>query len=498
MSSHTDKELTMKKYGDLIPEHQCKREIECVKGTNYNRFSLIKKLPLLRSIFDSSIAMSGIFNKGSDSDVTSKSELIDGLTVNTKIGTFGEDTVISTSMSKERSPRLIIIGVLDGHGDNMLVSKEAGKRYLGKFRLNYSKIVKEALTDHTLLKKTLALISSEVDTEIIPTVIVSGGCTMSITGIIESHTDRVVFNMNLGDSSTYMRTNDVVQQINTDHSADNIEAYSAHYFAEKSIGNTPSPIVYGRFNIEGPLGVTYPNWNKQYIPYVMFEETSDGSLRVEKNAEKWMRKRFTDYIGGIQSVRKYVGTNESGKTEALPGYGHVNWGSTIMGDMQCIKSHGDMVSTRTHKISHIPDINIYCPPPHEDVTIVAGSDGLWDIMWTMEVFDIISGNDSISSCMEKIIDTIKSKCQIEEFQKMGYTYSELDGGKIKAMWDDVSIVVYQSPGDLFCKNLYDHGIPIHSIEELQLNNKDVIGKPDIYRSVSAGTTPRKRSRFSDI
>ena len=474
----------------LIPEYQCMREMDHVKSTNYKTGTLLKPLPSAPSVFRSTSIFDGIFNKGNPptTNVTS------GLTDNSSIGMYGEDTVIKLSMHQKSLPRLVVVGVLDGHGGNLLASCTAGELYITKFKERYQQLVEVALADHSALKTILIELASEIESELAQIVATCGGCTMSITGIVESHVNRIVFNMNLGDSSTYMRTDSVVQQINTDHSADNIDAYSAHYFENKKAGYTPSPIVYGRFNVNGKLNVPYPDWTGQYKPFVMFIESDNKTLTVNPKAEAWMKKVYKDYVGGMQSIRKYVGTREPGKLEVLPGYGHVNWGSTIMGDSQCLKSHGDLETTQKYKTSHIPDINIYCPQPHEDVTIVTGSDGLWDLMWTMEVFDIVKCNEFPHKNAQAIIDAIKTKCSISKLQSEGYSYKTLSDGKtLKAGWDDVSFAIYHSPGDLLCKNLHDRGVSIHDIGEACLDgNCRAKNSPKIYRSASAGTNSKKK------
>jgi len=482
---------------EFIPEYQCMREMTHVKGTNHKNGILTEVLPKAPSVFRSTTTFDGIFNKGDLPTTTTISKSQNGLTENSSIGIFGEDTVIKLSIHQKSLPKLIIVGVLDGHGGNLFASKKAGELYVDKFKKKYLTLVEFALTNHSDLRTLLTEIASEVEIELIPTVIEMGGCTMTITGIVESHVNRIVFNMNLGDSSTYMRVNDEIQQINTDHSADNIDAYTVHYFENKTAGHFPSSVVYGRFNVRGKYSIPLSNKIGKYEPFVMFDESDNKTLVINSESEAWINKVYVDYVGGIQSVRKYIGVNKSGKKKVLLGYGHVNWGSTIMGDIQCLKSHGDLETSRNYNTSHIPDINIYCPKPHEDVTIITGSDGLWDLMWTMEIFEIVHGNETPSVNIKSIMNAIKNKCTIDELNNEGYSCAlESDGKTLKSKWDDVSFAIYHSPGDLLCKNLHDRGILIHDIGEACLDeNYPTKELSNVCRSVSASTITRKKFKY---
>jgi serine/threonine protein phosphatase PrpC len=342
--------------------------------------------------------------------------------------------------TKEGCPTLFVIGVFDGHGNNANASSSVAYAYNEQFNTYYDEITQLPFTDRDEFETVLHKICETVEESIKRAVVLSGGSTATIVGVIENGKKRIVFNMNMGDSHAYMRRDGVIQQVSVDHSVDNKEAYAKYCEINLKRGIDPTPAVYNRINCD-KLGSSLNgivNHEGKIEPVPIFDVAEDGiSLNIKAR----------DYItrctepGGSQSIRQYVGL-KNGVTRVLPGYEHVNHGSTLLGDLQFVRGHGDLKQTSIYGFLHIPDINIYSVDPEETLEIVCGSDGLWDLFWTCEVMDVLDSDAAVS--VHNIKRLVIERSQDGKFAKKGYRTLAV-GLHTKAQWDDVSFATFVSP-----------------------------------------------------
>lgn len=392
------------------------------------------------SCFKSSIAAGGLSSKDTPYSM-SKCDVIDGCTRAYAINVYGEDTTMHVKYSKEGSPTLFVMGVFDGHGNNAHVSRAVACAYNDYFAEHYDNITMLPFTDHGSFKSLLHKMCATVEDAISPDVTRGGGSTATIVGVVENGAKRIVFNMNMGDSHAYMRRNTVTQQISVDHSVDNKDAYTEYCAINLERGIKPAPAVYNRINCDklGSAINGVRNHEGKIEPIPIFDVTEDGKVSFNIKARDYITK-YTE-PGGVQSIRQYVGI-VNGVTTVLPGYEHINHGSTLMGDLQFVRGHGDLKQTQDHGFLHIHDINIYSVEPEDTVDIVCGSDGLWDLFWTCEIMDVI--DDTAELSVRNIKKLIVERSQVGKFAKKGYRTLVI-GLHIKAQWDDVSFVSFVSP-----------------------------------------------------
>lgn len=418
---------------------ECTSEM-MIKDHRYGRFKLTDCTTTFEpSCFNSSVAADGLYNKGIPY-MTSKCDVVDGCTRTYSIHVYGEDTAMHIKYLKEGTPTLFIIGIFDGHGNNANVSRSVAYEYNDRFAQHYDDITMLPFTDHGSFKSLLCKICDAVEDAIRPVAELGGGSTATIVGIIENGNKRIVFNMNMGDSCAYMRKNGMIQQISVNHSVDNKEAYEEYCAINLKRGVKPALAVYNRVNCDklGSRLNGVANHEGKCEPIPIFDITDDGMVSINIKARNYITKCTEP--GGIQSIRQYVGL-KNGVITVLPGYEHVNHGSTLMGDLQFTRGHGDLKQESIHGFLHIPDISIYNADPDDTIEIVCGSDGMWDLFWTCEIMNVIG--DTAESSVYNIKKLIVDRSQVGTFAKKGYR-TLVSGSHIKAQWDDVSFVAFIS------------------------------------------------------
>jgi len=421
---------------------ECLKEMS-VKTYQHNQFKLTKPEQTFKpSEFKSNASLDGFHCKGTRPIASGVSRIVNECIHTNTINRYGEDTVMRSKYTKGGMPTLYIIGVLDGHGNNAVVSCVAAHVYDTQFAHRFNEVTTLPFTDHYAFKGVLREISSAVEDAVYQVVERGGGCTATIIGIIENGQKRVVFNMNMGDSDAYMRRDGICQHISIDHSVDNLDAYADYCAINRHRGIEPTLAVYNRINCDvygSSLNGCY-NHEGKVEPIPIFDITDSGCISINTKARNYIRK-FTE-PGGAQSIKRFVGV-KNGVLKALPGYEHTNHGSTLMGDLQFVRGHGNLRQSRLNGFLHVPDITIYSINPEENLEIVCGSDGLWDMFWTHEVMDLI--NDDAVSSTHNIKKAIIDRSRDKKYMDRGY-YTHTYGERIRAMWDDVSFVTFVSPG----------------------------------------------------
>lgn len=455
---------------NITPYRDCAQEMT-VQGHQSNQFTLSSTddpIPHTVSAFASSEAGGGFYRKGTTTHKAFTDDL-DGVVVSGHICQYGEDTTFVMTFSDPDGPTLAVQGIFDGHGNNLLASHTLCRLYTSAIREKYKSIIGYMLSDHYKLRRLLRSISCDAETGIGDTVRITGGSTMTIVFTVESGEDRVVTSMNVGDSSVYMgRIKDGesdwrIQMISVDHGVENIDAYAEYYRYVKSLQEEdmkkveagekikvrrPTPAVYSRLNCRDEFGrVTngFPDHNGEYKPIPIYSEV-DGEVVVCEETRKYMRKALynSNSQGGVQSVRRYIGKDSKGRIVALPGYDHVNHGSTLGGTIQVVKTHGDLKHKVDHHVTCVPDINTYRVDPDEMIAIIIGSDGLWDFRWTHEVFECVPDDPDARTASKSIGVSTGAKASVPIFKTQGYSVTSAGAHGIRSSWDDVSWTVFLS------------------------------------------------------
>lgn len=423
--------------GYEIPE-ECQKEMR-VKPYYYNQLKSVSPNKTFgNSEFNSSVSLGGLFKKGDESYEFGSRKATPTCIHSHTVHKYGEDTVMHSEYKKEGIPTLYVIGVFDGHGNNDYVSHVAASQYDNQFAQHFNEIATFPFTDRDAFETLLRKICENVESAVTPVVNPIGGCTATIIGIIENGKRRIVFNMNMGDSHAYMRRGNMTQSISVDHSVDNQDAYASYCAINLKYGINPSPAVYSRINCDPKYKCL--NHEGKCEPIPIFNVASDGCVSINTKARDYITKYMEP--GGVQSIRKFVGVKD-GVLKTLPGYEHINHGSTLMGGTQFVRCHGDLRRSRINALLHTPDITIYSINPEEHLEIVCGSDGLWDLFWTHEIMDVL-GDNAVSS-VQNIKKAIIDRSNIPKYNKLGYrTCTRREN--IKSEWDDVSYTVFISPG----------------------------------------------------
>lgn len=401
-----------------------------------------------------------------------------------EIHCYGEDTTLSAEYTVEGSTdTLNIVGVFDGHGDNPHYSGRVAQEYSSALLSTAKTIINMAIENHDELRKILTEVTALVERASSETCRAGGGSTVCLVGVVKSGSERVVFNISLGDSSAYMRRGDLIQQINIDHSVDNLEAYRAYVADCKSAGRVPSKAVYSRWNCNPEsTGFLSRDGKLEMINMYKYDDKT-GIVHIDpENAEHVQKTIAIPYrcIGGIQSIRKFLMKMPDGSIRTLPGHEHQNWGSTLQGNCQFLKSHGDLFSKATYGVGETPDITIYIPEPHEDVHIAVGSDGVWDRLWTLDVFEDASTD---AEAWRRSV-TEKLSTPLDGLYSVTKEYDEP-----KASWDDVSFCLLISEGSKLCPKEGEVDLPsIHKVPLRRSTSVDAIlcNSPPTLRRFQSG------------
>merc|ERR1711939_77660 len=311
--------------------------------------------------------------------------------------------------------RQAMVLVLDGHGDcGELFSVHAGEFLSRLIENKWSTIRSHCYSDeHTrdehmrelskdAFRQTDEYLFRELGTS-------SGGTTATVVMIVDG---QFVITANVGDSPALLAFNDGRNYLTLteSHSADSPQEYVRYRARCARDGVTPAKFVYNRFNCQGGHRLPGPNGNFMPIPIFELDECNNA-VPIERNCAY---VASLGYHGGIQTVRKHVVRDGSGKavdTELDKRY--LNWGSTVAGRPQNTRMLGDFEDKAMLHLDAEPSVSVV----HIDRSmgaawLVVASDGVGDAHW----FETMTGqvseraragmNSAQAQCEALIKDTI--------------------------------------------------------------------------------------------
>lgn len=235
-----------------------------------------------------------------------------------------------------------------------------------------------------------------------------GGTTVTVTLIVE---ERFIITANLGDSPAMLILKDGSYVMLTNaHSADDLEEYRKYQEYCQDNKKAPGRAVYPTFKVRG-----------NYIP--IFVQKPDGEWEVSKdNMQLFNRLAGPGKAGGVQTVRKD------------PENGHTNWGSTIEGKVQLLRSLGDFDQKEDGLMigNALPSITVYRAP--EVFSITLASDGVMDTHWFGDVAKHFGDGLRTFQNPKDVMDSFMEQTR-ENGINAGFRVDETR----KPAWDDMSV-----------------------------------------------------------
>ena len=345
----------------------------------------------------------------------------------------GQDVALTMCISKEDGEYLFTVA--DGHGNNGDHHAYVATRLLVRQGLDCLPALRAALSaqDQRLISDLVQQMYEHTQEtmrnhHLFPTLLYSGGTTMSITFVLRCGSRRYLIGTNVGDSPIlWSPTEGVVKELSTDHSCDNLDAVEQYLRHCRHAGLPPKPVVYGRINCPNGTRSNHPafcdtNGVPQPIPVWRYYGT-----QVALNRENYQTLVAMGVPVGKQSVREpptYI--RPDGLRSACTGHEHENWGSTLAGGPQNLKALGDF-HTDGH-LSSVPDVTI------KDITdggqLLMMSDGMSDPFQWEDLMDWFWLNDNVYTFYQHLFQTAE---RLDD-----QYHSRVVNGLRHPTWDDVS------------------------------------------------------------
>lgn len=346
----------------------------------------------------------------------------------------------------------------DGHGSNERNNKVSQKCVLelSKYMTNPDNI--EELRRAIAMRDMPAIthIGNRIFTNMRDTCAgLDSGSTVTIAILFIERGNRYVLSMNVGDSPCIIIDNKTgrVIKLSQDHNWDNPIEYLKHCDFRKAKGIEPDKACYHRFNNGG---ITIIDKDGEEKPFIIYKK---DSADIDEDNRNYVWQKITERysiqpFGGIQSHARYVEQvqDTDGKWydygPALE-HAHENWGSTNVVEkgkksIQMTRSIGD----EDFELDHKPSIILFqLPPDMTDITIMLGSDGVFDTGFFYEFGDIVkqiveqksdsTGHDIATYMIDYVLSLQKSGLTTRITNTV---ISGVPRSVIQPTWDDISVV----------------------------------------------------------
>jgi len=266
----------------------------------------------------------------------------------------------------------------------------------------------------------------------------SGGSTATVAMIVDG---TYIVTANVGDSPAFLCfENGTHRMLTASHSADSAEEYTRYRARCAHAGVTPAEFVFNRFNCPGGHRMAGPNG--EYAPLAIFTlDQNNQAVPIEDNL------RYVDTLGhhgGIQSVRKHVVKDSTGKAIATQReMRHMNWGSTVAGRPQNTRMLGDWVDKAQLYLDAEPSVNMIQIDRSVGTTwLMVASDGVADAHWFEEISTKMVERAQAgvataqAQCEAIVVDTINNARDAKFNFK-----DELPA------WDDLALTLISPPAD---------------------------------------------------
>jgi serine/threonine protein phosphatase PrpC len=255
----------------------------------------------------------------------------------------------------------------------------------------------------------------------------------------------------MGDSPILLvdNTTGAVTKLYTDHNWENIEEYQEYVTHCLAANQKPSQPMYGRWNSPGQPEI--PNQEGDYQPIPIYD-INNGKVSIHETNLTHITELTCDwgYTGGTQTCRQMVTLDNYGtKVAPYPGYGHLNWGSSILATAdsteptdslcRCTRGWGDWAEQMyANTFGSNPSIRLLELPPNQDVSVIIMSDGVGDLWYFHKLGEyiqkLISDNNALTG---KEI----SQMVLLQTIRMANAKPEYTVKNGCPEWDDTSLVV---------------------------------------------------------
>jgi len=386
----------------------------------------------------------------------------------------GQDYTIVTHPDPER--RSTIVLTLDGHGaGGELYAVIAGEYIAEKLENNWSSIVEysskgfEESGGRAFAVKLFADADQHCHEELASQY--SGGTTATVCMIINR---QHCVTLNVGDTPAMLIQEDgSFEMLTASHSADSEEEYTRYCAHCSKLGVKPASFVYSRFNCDGGPRLPGPDGNFRPIPIFALE--NERPVPIEANCEY---VASLGYHGGIQTVRKHVVTDDTGKAiGTVREKRHCNWGSTVGGGPQNTRTLGDFGEKELLHLDAEPSISVATIDRRRGMCwLIVATDGVTDAHWFEDIAKQVVQRavdegkcDAQDLCSGLIQDTLQNARGEKWPFKQDMNKA---GDRVEyPAWDDLSVTLIAFRALENCaaddsESQLGHG-PIRSVKELR-------------------------------
>jgi hypothetical protein len=364
---------------------------------------------------------------------------------------FGQD-----SLGILKQPNQLILTLADGHGPS-IEGKDMSYKvhsfmsyYMCEYRNNLLTLLRDG--DHKSIEKIVCDTFKSVDEILmkhdeITSKHQAGGTTFTMIHKILDEDDGSLYTLsyNVGDSP-YFKINigkegrdTTIEAVSQEQNCDNIECVEQYHNLCMADGETPSPIILGRFNIPNRIKAPWMG-TKTIKPFNI--DLIDGNYKFSAN-ESVMKKFYEEapdniknyalYNGGPQSIRGQAHNLAEIQEGRFPA---TNFGNTVGGDLQMPFSFGDKKSKLKHNIKCIPHIAIL-KETTGSIDFVS-SDGAVDCLTDDNIRELFEQYNTISPY--EFMEVIKTRIDANA-TKGAFGFSHFT--KIPT-WDDLSYWIVET------------------------------------------------------
>jgi len=336
---------------------------------------------------------------------------------------YGEDTTFITHTKGG-----LAFGVFDGHGQQgSIASSTMARVAMTKMTETMDQVVK-ALEDRAShdVERVDEEVYEAMETEAVNKRLI-GGTTASTVRVVRTPSGRYYLVVShVGDSPVIFCSSSKVLVLGGKHGCDEPDAYGKYLERCRSQRLEPLPVYYGRLNLAGGQSRVGPDGLYRPMPVYV-----NGTNTIDERMAKHVASTLQP-VGGSQSLCKMV--NKKGD-KVLKGYEHTNWGSTINGTLQMLRSLGDLEVKESCHLSHLPDTIVmeWNPVSDPEACVIAISDGVGDCMFPHQIADVALSN--LDNPAKAVYDAAVERA-IHVGGQIGYKTSS-DG---RPYWDDMSVV----------------------------------------------------------
>ena len=379
--------------------------------------------------------------------------------------TVGQDTIISKNLNANET----VVGVFDGHGALGHYHSFIASSLLTKLVVKCIPLLKLHLQTNNegaineLLTYCYNFTQKQLYNGNFHYIDKESGTTASLALVllvnVNGKKSRRLISTNAGDSPILWKDDSTYTECSLEHNCDNklaVEAYLKRLAVRKETikkqineGNItpnerstlnleyfncePKPVYY--FRKDNPVAV----WMKSlgYNNPLTLYNYHNNKPELNKTDYEIISEYYPHGYQSIRTPETYV--REDGRTVAVSGKEHDNWGSSLMGGTQTLNGLGDI-----QNFPHVsPDPFVSIHDINNKGSLFVASDGFTDLFHLDRLMDFIHQHHNKEHLEETMLDylfdtalTYKSHYPFKQDQESGVKYPK---------WDDVSGIIVSLP-----------------------------------------------------